>query len=154
MTKRKLVSAGGWRRALDCPRCGTACWAIPANQPNSEYKHPWWADGETGTCGCGARLVVRADGERAELVRAAPARLDPELEAAVASSVREWAPVPPHEAEAMLLELDRLRVIEAAASTVVQAFRDAADEPDRSDAAWLSAFDKVDALSAIIRGEQ
>lgn len=62
----------GWSKTLDCPVCGEPCATMPPYRPNSEYPHPWWQDGDSGVCQCGAELTVDADGELAHLVADEP----------------------------------------------------------------------------------
>lgn len=61
----KNSTKDGYKKLLDCPECGELCKGMLPYQSTPEYPHPWWQDGDTGTCQCGASLIVRADGERA-----------------------------------------------------------------------------------------
>lgn len=65
--RRDLVTADGWRKLLDCPVCGEPCRTIKPMPMDNEYPFPWWVEGETGTCQCGAELVVDVDDGRAWL---------------------------------------------------------------------------------------
>lgn len=67
MRRRELYTADGWRKLLDCPACGEPCRTMRPFPREAAYPHPWWQDGDEGTCQCGARLIVRADGEVAQL---------------------------------------------------------------------------------------
>lgn len=62
-----LFNDDGWRNWLDCPRCGDACEEMPPNPPEEPYDHPWWQEGDTGTCRCGAPLTVIVDDGKAWL---------------------------------------------------------------------------------------
>lgn len=63
------------RPLLDCPECGNA--AMPASiflrkgtgRDYGKCPDGWvWMNGDKHDCSCGARLVVEADGETAQLV--------------------------------------------------------------------------------------
>lgn len=56
-----VVAREGYAERLQCPECGNRCSAMPPLPPSSEYPYPWWEEGKTGTCGCGAQLVVATD---------------------------------------------------------------------------------------------
>lgn len=63
-----LFTDDGWRNWLDCPRCGDACEEMPPNRPTDpRHPYPWWEEGDTGTCRCGAPLTVIVDDGRAWL---------------------------------------------------------------------------------------
>lgn len=62
-----LFTDDGWRKLLYCPRCGDACEEMPPNDPTEDYSHPWWQEGDTGKCRCGAPLTVIVDDGRAWL---------------------------------------------------------------------------------------
>ncbi len=57
----------GWWLWLPCPRCGDWCHEMPPYPPQHPGHHPWWQEGDTGTCACGAPLEVRVDDGRASL---------------------------------------------------------------------------------------
>lgn len=52
---------------LDCPACGDPCVNMPPSRPTPEWPDGCWNDGDYGTCECGARVIVDADGENASL---------------------------------------------------------------------------------------
>lgn len=62
-----VFNVDGWRNWLNCPRCGHACEEMPPNRTTEDYPHPWWQEGDTGTCRCGAPLTVIVDDGRAWL---------------------------------------------------------------------------------------
>lgn len=81
----------GWALRLDCPRCGKTCESFKPYRANAEYPYPHWMDGDTGSCECGARLIVRADGERAHFDDITPETEEYDA-AAVAAAVDAPAP--------------------------------------------------------------
>jgi hypothetical protein len=71
-----MKTSDGWATLLDCPNCGEPCAEIPSCQEahaecvadTDRNKHPVWCEDRTGICGCGAKLHVGVDDDRAYLV--------------------------------------------------------------------------------------
>jgi C4-type Zn-finger protein len=63
----KFMDRHGHATRLYCPECGDHCRTIKPLTRTSEYPYPHWMNGDTGVCQCGVSLVVKADGERADL---------------------------------------------------------------------------------------
>ncbi len=57
---------------LDCPVCEAPCSTLPPYRPSSDMPFPYWCDGDSATCQCGAVVFVEADGEQAWLVEHTP----------------------------------------------------------------------------------
>lgn len=64
---RRYVNSKGFFTRLDCPSCGRPCKTMLPFRATSEIPFPHWEDGDTCECQCGAKLIVKADGERAWL---------------------------------------------------------------------------------------
>lgn len=60
-----LVTKDGYRNWLDCPVCTEPCRTIAPFKRNAEHPYPWWEEGMTGKCQCGAELEVEAEDGRA-----------------------------------------------------------------------------------------